>query len=173
MMRQILVLLLASTAAVPVFAQELSGAGDLKAIVLKHLRTSEDFTVKVAEAMPESDYDFKLTPDQMSFGGQITHLTTAVLHYLAPLSEDKAAASKPASTKKADIIAFVKTSFDKSIGDVSKMTPDDFTKGYKMGNRPMSGMELIIGMFVHTAHHRSAAEMYLRVKGITPPTYEF
>lgn len=172
-MRQILITLLAATTIAPAFSQELSGAGDIKAVVLKHLKTSEEFTVKVAEAMPESNYEFKLTPDQMSFGGQITHLTTGMLHYLAPFSTGTAAAAKPASTKKADIIAFVKTSFDQEIGEVSKLTPEDFTKTFKMGNRSMSGMELIIGMFVHTAHHRSAAEMYLRVKGVTPPTYEF
>jgi uncharacterized damage-inducible protein DinB len=165
--------LLTATISGPAFGQELSASGDLKTMVLKHLKTSEEFTVKVAEAMPEGDYDFKLTPDQMTFGGQITHLTQAVLHYLAPLSTEKPAASKPASTKKADVIAFVKASFESAEADVSKLTTEDMSKTYKMGNRPMSGMELILGMFVHTAHHRSAAEMYLRAKNITPPPYQF
>jgi uncharacterized damage-inducible protein DinB len=173
MLRTSLVLLLTATIFGPAFGQEVSASGDLKTMVLKHLKTSEEFTLKVAEAMPEGDYDFKLTPDQMTFGGQITHLTQAVLHYLAPLSTEKPAASKPASTKKADVIAFVKASFESAEADVSKLTTEDMSKTYKMGNRPMSGMELILGMFVHTAHHRSAAEMYLRAKGITPPSYQF
>lgn len=173
MLRTSLVVLLTATILGPAFGQELSGSGDLKTMVLKHLKTSEDFTLKVAEAMPESDYEFKLTPDQMTFGGQITHLTQAVLHYLAPLSSEKSAASKPASAKKADVIAFVRTSFEAAEADVSKLTMDDMSKTYKMGKNSMSGMELILGMFVHTAHHRSAAEMYLRAKGVTPPSYEF
>jgi uncharacterized damage-inducible protein DinB len=174
MLRTSLVVLLTATILGPAFGQELSASGDLKAMALKHLKSSEDFTLKVAEAMPEADYDFKLTPDQMTFGGQITHLTQAVLHYLAPLSSEKsAAASKPASAKKADVIAFVRTSFAAAEADISKLTLDDMSKSYKLGNRSMSGMELVLGMFVHTAHHRSAAEMYLRVKGITPPAYEF
>jgi uncharacterized damage-inducible protein DinB len=157
----------------PAFGQELSASGDLKTMVLKHLKTSEEFTVKVAEAMPEADYEFKLTPDQMTFGGQLTHLSQAVLHYLAPLSTEKAGLSKPASAKKADVIAFIKSCFETAEADVSKLTLDDMSKTFKMGNRQMSGMELILGMFVHTAHHRSAAEMYLRAKGITPPPYQF
>jgi uncharacterized damage-inducible protein DinB len=32
---------------------------------------------------------------------------------------------------------------------------------------------MIINMFVHTAHHRAQCEVYLRAKGITPPTYTF
>jgi uncharacterized damage-inducible protein DinB len=173
MLRIALPTLLAATILSPVFGQELSASGDLKTMVLKHLKTSEEFTLKVAEAMPEAEYDFKLTPDQMTFGGQLTHLSQAVLHYLAPLSAEKPAASKPASTKKADVIAFIKSSFATAEADVSKLTLDDMSKTFKMGNRQMSGMELILGMFVHTAHHRSAAEMYLRVKGITPPPYQF
>ena len=31
---------------------------DVKAAVLKHLTTSRDFTLKVAEQMPEADYGF-------------------------------------------------------------------------------------------------------------------
>src|SRR3954447_22866934 len=74
MLRTRLALLLTATVLGPAFGQELSASGDLKTMVLKHLKTSQEFTVKVAEAMPEADYDFKLTPDQMTFGGQITHL---------------------------------------------------------------------------------------------------
>jgi uncharacterized damage-inducible protein DinB len=168
-----LVLLLTATIMGSASGQELSASGDLKTMVLKHLKTSEEFTVKVAEAMPEADYEFKLTPDQMTFGGQITHLSQAVLHYMAPLSTEKPSAGKPVSTKKADVVAFVRSSFESAEADVSKLTLDDMSKTYKMGNRQMSGMELILGMFVHTAHHRSAAEMYLRAKGVTPPAYQF
>ena len=49
--------------ALPAFAQ------DLKGDLVKHLKTSRDFTLKVAEAMPADSYSFKLTPPQMSFGG--------------------------------------------------------------------------------------------------------
>src|SRR3954466_4477673 len=124
-MRISLVILLAAAVFCSASAPELSSSGDLKTMVLKHLKTSEEFTIKVAEAMPEGDYEFKLTPDQMTFGGQITHLSQAVLHYMAPLSSEKAAASKPASTKKADVIAFVRTSFEAAEADVSKLTLDD------------------------------------------------
>jgi hypothetical protein len=74
-----LTFLLAVVAALPVFAQGGSDADNLKSIFLKHLQTSKDFTVKVAEAMPEENYGFKLTPEQMSFGGQLTHLSQALI----------------------------------------------------------------------------------------------
>src|ERR1700688_1831792 len=78
--------------AVPAFAQN-----DLQAIVLKHLKTSRDFTLKVAEQMPESAYDFKLTPPQMSFAGQMVHLAQAFDEYLSPFFGEKPNPAKPAS----------------------------------------------------------------------------
>ena len=96
---------------------------DLKAVVLKHLTTSRDFTLKVADQMPEADYAFKLTPPQMSFGEQMVHLASDQAELLAPFSSEKPNPGKPASMSKKDVIAFVRQSFERSISLVSKLTP--------------------------------------------------
>src|SRR6202044_953520 len=105
-----LLLALLSAATMPVVAQT-----DVKAIVLKHLKTSRDFTLKVAEQMPEASYDFKLTPPQMSFAGQMVHLSQAMSVFVAPFSGKQPSASKPASPSKKDVIAFMTKSFDDAI----------------------------------------------------------
>src|SRR5436190_23481994 len=97
---------------------------DIKAVVVKHLTTSRDFTLKVAEQMPEADYGFKLTPPQMSFAEQITHLAEEHAQFLAAFSSEKPKAAKPASMNKKDVIAYVRQSFDSSIDKVSKLTPE-------------------------------------------------
>src|SRR6516164_10239209 len=74
----------------PAFAQL-----DVKAAIVKHLKTSRDFTLKVAEQMPDVDYGFKLTPPQMSFAEQITHLAQEQAEFLAPFSSGKPNAGKP------------------------------------------------------------------------------
>lgn len=146
---------------------------DFKTIALKHLKTSRDFTLKVAEQMPESTYDFKLTPPQMSFAEQMVHLSQAMLGALAPLVGDQAPPRKPASLKKADVIAFVRQSFDSSIDKVSKLTPAQLSKTYSGGEGTMTGEETLMFVLDHTTHHRASAEMYLRAKGITPTDYEY
>jgi uncharacterized damage-inducible protein DinB len=35
----------------------------------------------------------------------------------------------------------------------------------------LSGREVLLAMYVHVAHHRGQAEIYLRDKGIKPPSY--
>ncbi|MBV8846705.1 MAG: DinB family protein [Bryobacterales bacterium] len=156
-------------AILPAFGQQL----DVKAAYLKHLKTSRDFTLKVAEQMPEADYGFKLTPPQMSFGEQITHLAQTQAFLLAPLSGSQSGPAKPASSSKKDIIAFVRQSFDNSIAIVSKLTPEQLAKTYSSGEGMMTGLETLMFIMDHTTHHRASAEMYLRAKGITPAEYEF
>ncbi len=160
---------LAAAVAGPMLAQQ---NDDVKATVLKHLKTSRDFTVKVAEAMPASDYDFKLTPPQMSFAEQMVHLASGFTYFLSPFSGEKPNPAKPAAMSKADVIAFVKTQYDKAIDDVSKLTPEQISKTYKSEEGTMTGLDLLLGMLDHSTHHRASAEMYLRAKGIKPPEYQ-
>ena len=165
--RGVIITLMAALA-VPVFAQS-----DVQAVVVKHLKTSRDFTLKVADQRPESAYNFKLTPPQMSFAGQLVHLSQAFDEYLSPFFGEKPNPAKPASMSKKDVIAFVRKSFDSSIEKVSKLTPAQLSRTYNSDEGTMSGLELLMAMLDHTTHHRASAEMYLRAKGITPVEYQF
>jgi uncharacterized damage-inducible protein DinB len=154
--------------ALPMFSQ------DIKTTVLKHLKTSRDFTLKVAEAMPESDYAYKLTPPQMSFAEQMIHLSQGFDYFLSPFSGEKPKPGKPASQSKSDVIAFEKAAFDRAIERVSALSPEQIKKDAYPGDEgTMSGLDLLLGLLNHTTHHRACAEMYLRAKGITPPEYQF
>jgi uncharacterized damage-inducible protein DinB len=155
-------------AGLPAFAQT-----DIKTAVLKHLKTSRDFTLKVADQMPEADYGFKMTPPQMSFAEQITHLAQTLPEVLAAFSNEKPNPGKPASMNKKDVLAYVRQSFDNSIDKVSKLTPAQISKTYNSEEGSMTGLELLMFLMDHTTHHRASAEMYLRAKGIKPTEYQF
>ena len=146
---------------------------DVKGTVLKHLKTSRDFTLKVADQMPEADYGFKLTPKQMSFGEQMVHLAQGHEYFLAPIFGEKPNPGKPATMSKSDVMAFVRKSFDASMDRVSRLTSEQISKSYTSEEGTMSGLELLMGLLDHTTHHRASAEMYLRAKGITPTEYQF
>jgi uncharacterized damage-inducible protein DinB len=161
-------LVVLAASAIPAFAQT-----DVKATVLKHLKTSRDFSLKVAGQMPEESYNFKLTPPQMSFGEQMVHLSQSLAAVLAPFSGGRPNMGKPASMDKKDIIAFMQKSYDGAIDQVSKLTADQLSKTYSGGEGTMTGMEILMFVLDHSTHHRASAEMYLRAKGITPTDYEF
>lgn len=161
-------LIFALAAALPASAQT-----DVKAIFLKHLKTSRDFTLKVADQMPAASYDFKLTPPQMSFAEQMVHLAASLSVFTSPFSGQEPKPAKPASMSKKDVIAFMTKSFDGAIDQVSKLTPEQLSKTYKSEEGSLTGLELLMAMLDHNTHHRASAEMYLRAKGITPTEYQF
>ncbi len=148
-------------------------AVDIKDTVVKHLKASEDFTLKVAEAMPEADYSFKLTPPQMSFGEQMVHLTQGFVYFTSSFVGEKPNPPKPPSMSKSDVIAYVKAGYEQVIARVSQLTPEQLSKTYESSEGKATGFELLLGLMDHTTHHRASAEMYLRAKGITPPEYQF
>ena len=162
------IVLVMAAAATPVCAQT-----DVKAIVLKHLQTSRDFTLKVADQMPEATYSFKLTPPQMSFAEQMVHLSQTLDAFLSAFSGERPGEGKPATMSKKDVTAFVRKSFDDAIAKIGKLTPAQLSKTYTGGEGTMSGTEILLGLLDHTTHHRASAEMYLRAKGITPTEYQF
>src|SRR5579875_295089 len=152
-----------------VSAQEI----DPQALLVKHLMTSRDFTVKVAEAMPAADYSFKLTPPQYSFGEQLAHLSQGLDYFLAPIEGKQPNPPKVDTNNKDAVIALIKSQYDKAIDEVSKLTPEQLHKTYSGEEGSQTGIELIMGMLDHSTHHRASAEMYLRAKGIKPPEYEY
>lgn len=166
--RSISLLLALAAISSPAWAQS-----DAKAAVLKHLKTSRDFTLKVANQMPDGTYDFKLTPPQMSFAEQMAHLAGSLVVFTGPFSGQPPVPAKPASMHKKDVVAFIGKSYDDAIATVSKLTPDQLSKSYKSEDGTMTGLELLLAMLDHCTHHRASAEMYLRAKGITPTEYEF
>jgi uncharacterized damage-inducible protein DinB len=109
----------------------------------------------------------------MSFGEQFVHLSQGFEYFICPFSGERPNPLKPASMSKSEIIAFVKSSYDRTILKVSQLTPEQIGKSYQSEEGNMTGFELLLGLMEHTTHHRASAEMYLRVKGITPPEYSF
>lgn len=161
--------LIAASVFAPAYAQQ----NDVKPTILKHLKTSRDFTLKVAEAMPAADYSYKLTPAQMSFGAQLVHLSSDLDYFLSYFQGEKSKQTKPSPDNKEAVVAFVKAQYDHAIGTVEKLAPEQLSKTYKSDDGEMTGLDLLIGMLDHCTHHRASAEMYLRAKGIKPPEYQF
>jgi uncharacterized damage-inducible protein DinB len=162
-------------------AAVLAGAGSIYAEsktafveeMVKHWETSKALSLAVANAMPEDGYTFKATSAEMSFGEQMNHIALADANYCSGAMGEKSPMEKGADNSKATAIKNLGTAFDYCIGGLKKMTDADLQKSVAMQGRSITPFELFLGGFTHTAHHRGQAEVYLRLKGITPPSYKF
>ncbi|MBZ5726715.1 MAG: DinB family protein [Acidobacteriia bacterium] len=145
---------------------------------LKDWKISKQFTIAVAEKMPAEFYDFKATPEEMSFGQQMIHIAGSLFSRFHQMSGEKLPYSGPPAKITRDVaIEWLNQSFDYVLKVLPKLTDAQLAKDeFKVDweGRPVAnGRDMIMNMFVHVAHHRAQCEVYLRLKGITPPVYTF
>ncbi len=144
-------------------------------ILTEHWKKSKALTLKMAEAMPAENYDYKPFPEARAFGAELQHLGEAEGFYLGRLGKNgRAPAAPQGDITKATTIQYLTALYDWSIGAVGQLTAADLTANFGAGGRgaPAAGLELLYQAMIHTAHTRGYGEMYLRNKGVTPPTYD-
>jgi uncharacterized damage-inducible protein DinB len=142
-------------------------------VLTDHWRKSKTFTLKVAEAMPAENYDYKPFADARPFGGELQHLAQAEGFYLGRLGKGRAPAAPKGDTSKATTVKYLNDSFDWAIGVAGRLTAADLVRDFGAGRGPsMTGLNLLYEAMIHTAHTRGYGEMYLRNKGIVPPEYD-
>lgn len=163
---------MAVAAAVAATVKVASAADREIEILADHWNKSKALTLKVAEAMPEENYDYKPFSDARTFGGELQHLGQAEGFYLGQFGKGRAPAAPAGNTSKAATVQYLTALFDWSIGVVNQLSAADLTKTFGNGKGPsMTGLDLLYQAMIHTAHTRGYAEMYLRNKGVVPPTY--
>lgn len=141
-------------------------------ILVAHWKKSKDLTLKVADAMPEENYDYKPFPDAKTFGGELQHLGMAEGHYLGMFGKGAAPAAPSKDESKAATQKYLAALYDWSISTVGQLSTADLTKTFGNGKGPsMAGLDILYQAMIHTAHTRGYVEMFLRNKGIVPPRY--
>jgi hypothetical protein len=117
-----------SLLAVPALAQS-----TVKDALVKHWKTSADFTIAVAKLMPAADYGYKPVPDELSFGQVVIQVARANLGACALASGQKRPDVAPALVEEENgkqppdkdaIVQFLSTSFDFCNQAVAGMTPE-------------------------------------------------
>jgi len=148
---------------------------------VKDWQISRQFTLDVADAMPSEFYNFKPNPEEMTFGEQIIHIAGSNIYRFREISGIKPPfdfdPAKPSASDKASAMKLLTLSFDYVIEVLPKITPEQLKHTWHIaswkGRNDPDGRAMVLNMFVHTAHHRAQCEVYMRVKGIKPPDYEF
>jgi len=138
----------------------------------KHFAALSKLSVAVAEAMPPEQYSFRPHPDSMDFGELMFHIATTNYQFCAGLQDSNPPAfPSPADTDKSAIVRLLSDSFEYCNGVISGLTEEQMTSTHSSPDGRLSGREVLLAMYVHVAHHRGQAEIYLRDKGIKPPSY--
>ncbi|HEU5292134.1 MAG TPA: DinB family protein [Cyclobacteriaceae bacterium] len=133
----------------------------------KHIQStfdiSKNYTLAVAEAMPDSSYNFKPAADVWTFNELINHIAYGIQWWEANYVKLKETKWDPPSGKanKKEAIKSLQQAFEglQETLNTVKLN-DDIVKGF-------------YSTFDHISHHRGQATVFLRLKGIAPPDYVF
>ncbi len=156
-----LVLSVASTVAIPSTA-----AGEYD----KHFAPLASLSVAVAEAMPADQYGFRPHPESMTFGELMSHIAVTNYQFCAGL-KDTDTPSLPSPVQKDEVVKFVRDSFDYCSKVIPSLTEAQLAAKHNSPDGNLPGRDVLLAMYIHVAHHRGQAEIYLRDKGIKPPSY--
>jgi hypothetical protein len=128
--------------------------------------------LKAADKMPEEQYGFKATPEVQSFGQRIAHIADANMRTCATLKDEQKSVGAASKTSKADLVAALKESFTYCDGIYDSLTDADATKMVTIGRMERSKLAVLWGIVVHDNEVYGAMGVYMRLKGIVPPSSE-
>lgn len=142
---------------------------------VKEWERSKAYTKEYLDAMPESSYALKPTPEMRSFAEQLLHLGDANYGFASAATGTKSPfgqgeLEKTADKSKSNVSKLVLASYDFVIDNVKKMTDAQLDEAIKLfGSFDMSRRMALAKVFEHQAHHRGQTTVYLRLAGVKPP----
>jgi len=129
--------------------------------------------IKAAEKMPEDQYDFKPTPDMQSFKERIAHIAVSSMGPCSSLSGTPKSIDAKTLKTKADVVTALKDAFAACDAVIDNMTDADAVTQVTGGRGPArSKLALGYGLVGHTNELYGYICVYMRLKGIVPPSSE-
>jgi uncharacterized damage-inducible protein DinB len=141
----------------------------------KEWERSKTYTKEYLDAIPESGYALKPTPEMRSFAEQNLHLAdanyglaSAAIGIKSPFGLGEW--EKTGDRSKAQVSKIVLDSYDFVIGQMKQLSETQLDEPIKMlGVFDMSKRTALAKVFEHQVHHRGQTTVYLRLAGVTPP----
>ena len=180
MRNAILAVLLVSISAIPgARAQQTAApAGQtytLSAELLRGYQNLQRNLTEAAEKMPDDQYGFRPTPEIKPFGQLVAHAALAQFNTCAMLKGEPSPRKdekEEASRTKADAIALLKASASYCDPLVNGLTESTMTELAKAGQNQVAKGLLPASLLAHGMEMYGTMAVYLRLKGIVPPTTE-
>jgi uncharacterized damage-inducible protein DinB len=132
--------------------------------------------VEAAEKMPEANYSFKPTDQIRPFGQLVAHVALSQFGSCSTLKGDPAGPHKDdkeeAELTKTQLVALLKESTAYCDPLLTSLKDEDMTSLVKAGNNQVAKGLFLAGTNTHGNEMYGTMAVYLRLKGIVPPSTE-
>ena len=128
--------------------------------------------IKMAEKMPEEHYGFKASADIRTFGQLVGHVADSQARTCSAVNGEPKALNAGSKTSKADLVAALKESFAMCDKAFDSLTDAKANEMIQMGQRQRTRLGALAGTVSHSNEEYGYMAVYLRLKGIVPPSSE-
>ncbi|MDQ2924819.1 MAG: DinB family protein [Acidobacteriota bacterium] len=174
-MRQMVLACVATMAMCAAAAQVPAGSSGPAAEVQRSYAAVKANILKAAENMPVSDYASKPTPEIRTFARVVNHISEAQLHTCG-IANGTAASTLPKvpaeTADKAAIVETLKASFAECDKAYAALTDANLTEMFTAGQGKRSHVGLLWGNVSHDNEQYATLALYMRLKGLVPPSSE-
>jgi uncharacterized damage-inducible protein DinB len=127
---------------------------------------------KAADAVPEADYSFQPVKDIRTLGALIGHIADAQMFMCSTSTGEAKRGGASGKTSKADLVAALKASFDECDTAFDKLSETNYLESVGSGRMQSTRLALLDHVIVHDNEEYGYMAVYLRLKGIVPPSSE-
>ena len=129
--------------------------------------------LKAADKMPDENYSFKPTPEVQTWGQRVAHMADSNIGTCARLKGEQKSVGAASKTSKADLVAALKESFAYCDAVFDAATDADAMQMVNAGRGGQrSKISVLWGLVAHDNEVYGAMGVYMRLKGIVPPSSE-
>jgi uncharacterized damage-inducible protein DinB len=133
------------------------------------------YTLEVAEKMPEAQYGYRPTPEEMSFGEQLLHLGDNLVwlssSFLAEMPLPHRSKVEGQAMNKAEVMRLLAESYGFVLRELEVLDAKSLTKEFPWKGGVMNKIQFLNLIQDHQTHHRAQAIVYLRLNQVVPPPY--
>jgi len=141
----------------------------MQAVIPQYEAVKQNF-VEAAEAMPEAEYGFKLSPAQRPYAEWVSHTAGMNARMCAQMKGAQAAPPSTGDNSKAALVKALKDSFQYCDATLREMTDEAALKTVGSGARPVTPLGIMISQIAQLSSHYGNMVGYLRAKGVVPPS---
>ncbi|SDS46116.1 DinB family protein [Christiangramia echinicola] len=137
-------------------------------------KRAANYSIAVAEAMPEDLYDLKVHPEAMSFKEQQLHMVTNISFLTRLISDEKRTfydRENINDLSKKEVLGILETSFSYVAALIESMEAEEVSQKIEFNNESISKKNIFYLLRDHMTHHRGQSVIYLRIKNIDIPEY--
>ncbi|WP_116771067.1 DinB family protein [Maribacter litoralis] len=145
---------------------------------IERLENSRQYILLVADMMPKEKYDYKVTPESLSFSENLMHIGFALDWHSQSLLGGRDArvyqtdtVFKPAHKTKAEMMARIDQTFTEAITLLQDFDPKALDDHLDYFGLDRSKRQICMLLADHITHHRGQMLVAMRLNGLTPPRY--